>query len=193
MIQIAILLVLLGVPVSSLADAPQPLSECGQTLEGNHYLTQDLDCSGVDGHGVFLVTHGARLELRGFSIQNVEPGFGAVLCSGTCRVIGPGALSSVVWVGGIKSSTARISNVTITGSPHAAVIAENVPGSARVIIRDSVINGNFRGIRADRRVRLLDTVVSDNSTYGISVRCNRGSYKLKGSAVESNSPDFTCH
>lgn len=46
-------------------DAPSPVTTCGQTLTGHHYLTGDLACDGVG----FRVTGEVTLDLAGYTLD----------------------------------------------------------------------------------------------------------------------------
>ena len=65
--------VVLCISTGGMAFTQVPVTECGQTVEGDAYLAGDLDCTGFQGEDptaamiILLSPHG-RLDLRGFTL-----------------------------------------------------------------------------------------------------------------------------
>lgn len=181
------LLALAPLLATSAAAAPQPLTSCGQDVEGDsYYLTGDLDCTGVGGMGVNLFRR-AKLELRGFSIRNAEEY--AVQCFRSCQIVGPGTISGN-W-GGVRAPyRLAITDVAIVDNEAFGISG----GSLR--IEDSEIAGGRYGILGGLKAKLVNSSVTGAAGSGIEFAasfpflkpgtCNRGRVKLVNSTVEGN-------
>jgi hypothetical protein len=168
----------------------QPLIACGQVVSGHYHLEGDLDCTGVVGHGVDMVGRRARLELRGFTISNASAA--GVQCRSGCKIIGPGTITGSGLQGLRAGGRMKVSDVTILDNAI-GIEASNNKNRGRVIIRGSDIEGNGHfGVYAQRRVKLLDSIVTGNER-GVVVDCLDGKYKVKRSTVTGNGSDFDCN
>jgi hypothetical protein len=168
----------------------QPLTECGQTVSGRYHLEADLDCTGVVGHGVNMLGRGARLELRGFTISNASAS--GVQCGHGCKIFGPGTISGSQLHGVRAGGVAKLFGVTIIGN-GLGIDAANNANRGRAIVRDSLVEGNDGfGVYAQRRVKLIDSIVTGNGS-GVVVDCENGKYKLKRSTVDANGDNFDCN
>jgi hypothetical protein len=136
---------------------PQPLTSCNQNVEGDVYLTGDLDCTGVGGFGVNLMKR-ATLDLRGFSILNAEQY--AVQCFKRCSVVGPG---SIVGSGGGIWAPHRLDVVDVSLIDNTLLGI----GSGKLTMTRSSIDGSQVGITSGIRARLIDSSVTGSEWSGI--------------------------
>jgi hypothetical protein len=182
--------VLLVAALKAWAYESQPLTQCGQVLEGTYYLTGDLDCTGVPGHGVDLTSRRSRLELRGFTLSNASAA--GVQCGQSCAIVGPGTISGSGIDGVRVGRKATIVGVTIVDNGARGVDAEDNGDRGRAIVENSHIEGNKVGVRGDKRVALIDSVVINNTDAGVVVDCAHGKTKVENSTVTGNGINFTC-
>jgi hypothetical protein len=136
---------------------PQPLTECNQNVEGDVYLTGDLDCTGVSGMGVNLMKR-ATLNLNGFSIRNAQDY--AVQCFKNCDIIGPGSL--VGNFGGIWAPH-RVDVVDVDLIDNGVLGI----GTSKLTMTDSSVEGSRVGIMAGARARLRNSTVTGSEWSGI--------------------------
>jgi hypothetical protein len=182
--------VLLLVPRESSAYEMKALTECGQVLEGTYYLTGDLDCTGVPGHGVDLTSRRSRVELRGFTLSNASSA--GIQCRQSCTIIGPGTITGSASFGVRVGRRAHIIDVTLTNNGNDAVSAEDNGDNGRAIVENCHVEGNGAGVRGDKRVVLIDSAVVNNTGGGVIVNCQHGRKKIENSIVTGNGVDFTC-
>lgn len=175
---------------TSWAGPPQPLTVCGQQLDGRYFLSQDLDCTGQIGHGVDLLGKNARLELRGFTLSNASAS--GVQCRHRCKIIGPGVISGNALHGVRAGRVAKISDVSIVSNGGNGVDVQNNAGKGRAILRDAHVEDNGTGVFAERRVKLKDSAIVANQNFGVIVSCATGKTKIKNSTVTGNGTDFDC-
>jgi len=168
----------------------QPLTQCGQVLEGTYYLIGDLDCTGVPGHGVDLTSRRSRLELRGFTLSNASSA--GVQCRQSCAIVGPGTISGSVGDGLRVGRRASVTGVTIVNNGGHGIDAEDDGDRGRAVVENSHIEGNGVGVRGDKRVALIDSVVINNTNAGVVVDCQHGKTKVENSTVTGNGINFTC-
>src|SRR5262245_51054195 len=111
--------------------AQTAVTSCGQVIEGDGYLTGDLNC-GSGTEAAVQIHSGGSLDLRGFGIQGGEYG---VLCAGEaqiigglevfpyapCRVFGGGTIDGQSVVG-IVASFLDLADVTVRSDASIALI-----------------------------------------------------------------------
>jgi hypothetical protein len=160
------------------------------TEKARYVLTADVDCMGEPDPALSL-PGGSVLELGGHTLSN-----GDVLCSGKCRIEGPGTISGGGVIGNDEIIVRRL---TITGSPSNGVLAINAKGHARAWIMDSVINGNaMTGVETDRMAHIFRSRIIGNGRYGVAVSlqpfndCTRGRIRSWGSEISGNGVDVAC-
>jgi hypothetical protein len=173
-------------PFAAMAGGPpQPLTSCNQNVEGDVYLTGDLDCTGVGGMGVNLMKR-ATLELRGFSILNAQ--YFAVQCFKRCSIVGPGSL---VGAGGGIWAPRRLDLVDVDLIDNGLLGI----GSDKLTMTASSVEGSRVGISSGLRARLIDSTVTGSEWSGIDAAgtfpprsgpCTHGRVFLWNSTVTEN-------
>lgn len=171
--------VLFATTFAAPAIAAEAITTCGQILNGDGYLTGDLDCSGDAGSGATVTfTKKATLDLAGFTltgrpndIVTMPDGghYGAtVQCTGRCAINGPGTI-----VGGSTSESAvvsfgpywqgrriEITNVTLTGGAYGAI-------ANRLELHDVTITGNRTAGAWGERAEIVNSTITDNGEIGV--------------------------
>lgn len=167
---------------------PQELTSCNQDVEGDVYLTGDLDCTGVGGMGVNLLKQ-ATLELRGFSIRNAQ-NIG-VQCFKACTILGPGSITGShngIW------APRKVSVVDVDLLDNGVLGI----GGDKIELVDSSVEGSRQGIVGGRRVDLVNSTVTGSDWAGVTVAsrlppssgpCTHGRLSLRGSTVTGNATD----
>ncbi|MFN2377253.1 MAG: hypothetical protein ABR538_12000 [Candidatus Binatia bacterium] len=155
-----LLLLLALVPTSALA-APEPLTQCGQTVT-DAVLTADLDCSGADGPAILLAGK-ANLDLAGFTLTGSTAG--AVRCEKRCNVVGGGSIvapvgldtdvefAAAVGPGDSGRSRVSVSGINVTGYRVAV-------GGKRVDVSDVAITSSWTGLSAGKKVTATNSTIS---------------------------------
>jgi len=185
---LSVLALLAFAPLTSAwaASAPQPLTSCGEDVEGDVYLTGDLDCTGIGGIGVNLLKR-AKLELRGFSIRNSEDF--AVQCFKSCEIVGPGTISGS-WGGVWAPYRLTITDVALVDNEVLGVASGNLR------MKDCEVVGGRYGIRGGLKAKIVNSSVTGAAGSGIEIAasvpfigpdaCTRGRVTLVNSIVEGN-------
>jgi hypothetical protein len=168
---------------------PQPLTECNQNVEGDVYLTGDLDCTGiVNGFGVNLMKR-ATLNLNGYSILNAH--MFAVQCFKRCDIVGPG---SIVGSGGGIWAPKKVEVVDVGLVDNGLL---GIGSSKLTMIRTSV-DGSRQGVTAGVRAELVDSSVTNSGWTGLRVSasfpsgsgpCTHGKLRMTNSTVMDNGLD----
>lgn len=155
-----------------------------------YVLTSDIDCAG-EPSPVLAMANRSELDLGGYTLSN-----GDVLCSGNCRIVGPGTISG----GGVfTDEKITVLRATITGSPSNGVLAVGATGLARATIIDSLITGSaMHGVEADRMTKVVRSQIMGNGRHGVAVSqqrfndCSRGRIRAWASEISGNGLDATC-
>jgi hypothetical protein len=192
----AVLAVLLG--AAGMAFAQVPVTECGQTVEGDAYLAGDLDCTGFVGEDptgaaiILLSSHG-RLDLRGFTLTGgLYVGVSCVeRCNAPHNRCGPyqirtarcdvfdsvgGGVITGAWQG-VSADSVRVRDVTLSNHVYDAI---GVNG--RVMLRSVTLTGNNVSVDTDGLVRVYDSTITGNARFGIAAR----TILLRNSTVTGN-------
>lgn len=144
-----------------------PVTACGQVLlRALGELQADLDCTGYSGDAIVL-SRGGKLSLNGFTVT-ANPGFGAIRCLRSCRLVGPGTIaggSFGVVASPVAGTTGRLHvslrSATITGASVA------MDGGWAAVVSNSTITGNVGGVQG-AYVTLRSSTIAGNTGYGIS-------------------------
>ena len=180
--------------------APVAITTCGQAVppRGLGYLTADLDCTGFDGAiGSVMVSRGATLELRGFTLTG---GLFGVVCGElvprpdlppalqmgrTCKVDGGGGTITGAEAHGVLIYRGQVSDVTITHSGQAGVASMNKMTLENVTITDSGTDG----ARSDRGAVVVGTTITGSGEDGLHAAL---SAKVLGSTLTGNGISADC-
>ena len=212
---------LLAPAAASLAAGNQPpveVTTCGQVLDGDGFLSADLDCSGFDdtvvispkdgdvrGVAVVLRQNNSTLELRGHTLTaGTRRG---VWCVKGCEIIGEGgSILGLAGNSGVYSGRSlKIEGVTVSlFADHGlqvrrrakvldSVISDNVEHGIRadggaLIRNSSIIDNGERGISTGRAVRIYDSTVAGNQHHGIQA----GKILVKDATVTGNGVFGVC-
>jgi hypothetical protein len=161
----ALMLALVIVTVAVAHAQPTPVTTCGQQVTTRRAeLTTDLDCTGSDVDAVTM-TNGGRLDLNGFTLTADGGGFGnGVVCNRTCKVSGPGTITSANIAAFLfgDSGRIRVDGVTITSSD----LAVRGPAAS---VRDSTVTGNGDGISGtiNRFVVVRNSTITGSGGTGV--------------------------
>jgi hypothetical protein len=146
--------------------AAEPITYCGQTINGRGYLIGDLDCTGFNGHAV-QITRG-RLDLKGFTIHGAN--FCGVHCEGPCKIYGPGTITQNGLDGINVDDWVIVRGVRITDNLVTGIFARNVNAGSRVLIKDATISGNgFNGVETDKAAVIRFSSISNNGEHGLDL------------------------
>jgi hypothetical protein len=139
---LSVIIVAWALPVVARA---QPLT-CGQVVSTDAILTGDLDCSGFPE--ALILSGEVQLELAGFSLSGAPVG-----CDDKCTIKGPGTVNGVQDANGAAPGprSIRLSDATANGQ---------VGSAKRILVTDSVVNGNVTGII----VEMTSSTVNDSTT-----------------------------
>jgi hypothetical protein len=155
-----LLLLIALIPTTALA-APQPLTDCGQTVE-DAVLTADLDCSAFDGPAVTMAGR-ANLDLAGFTLTGSL--YGAAVCTGRCTIEGGG---SVVAPPGLDQNlnTSFAVITSETGKGRVSLSGIEISGYSMLVAAgrvelSSVALASSRGGIAATRVAATDTTFTN--------------------------------
>ncbi len=188
--------------------AATPVSTCGQVVQTKAaFLTRDLSCAG-DGSSGVVMERGGVLDLHGFSIRNAD--LDGVTCLRSCTIYGPGTIIGNQLDGVSAASNASIKGVTVTNNGDWGVEAQNAESNGKILAKGCTVYGNRGGLKADRRLKLIDTTVNGNRVAGavVGLTCGgrAGRITLNNSTVMGNDggPEcaagteacfdlFTCH
>ncbi len=133
------------------------ISSCNpQLVIGHATLGRDLDCSAADVVNGSIVIGRGTLDLNGHTLVT-PPGYG-ILCSGNCKIVGPGTITGAgSAIGGSKSVKVIDVDIAVTGGIGVAAfdklsllrVTVNGPwygtiGAATKIV-DSTINATVVG------------------------------------------------
>ncbi len=172
----------------------------GHTITGGDIgVYCDRPCSVV---GPGLVTGSKYFNVDGFGtsvhlkqVDVTNAGYLGLQCWKTCVVDGPATMSGNGDAVAGSGNTKIRGMVTITGN-DIAVSVSNSHGTATVFVSGSTITGNNRGIWTQRRIKLVDTSVTNNGVTGLlagEFRCPRnGVISLVRSTVTGNDTDPSC-
>jgi hypothetical protein len=170
------------------------VTDCRARVTGEassrYVLTGDVDCADESVPAIVLAS-GDSLELDGHTLSD-----GDVVCSGSCRIVGPG---TIVRGGVTAGGRVVMLRTTITGSPSNGVLATNGKGRARATIIDSSITGSaLTGVEADRMMRIIRSRIVGNGRHGVAVAlqpsndCMRGRIRSRLSTISGNGLADAC-
>jgi hypothetical protein len=156
-------------PLHASASVPVAVTQCGQVLAGDGFLTGDLDCSAqTSGAASVVLSKTGRLALGSFTITGSTSAAvqDTVRCEGRCIIQGPGTISGghhgIASRAG-KSGRVDLSDVTVTGAAFGIV-------APKVHLRNVVVSGNtFEGVRSDK-ANITSSQITDNGGLGAGVR-----------------------
>jgi hypothetical protein len=164
----------LAVTLANPAAAEVLITTCGQVATERARLAADLDCSShvgsavvlqrttlyLDGHKIIGSGRVESVPYSGVAVACVTPdtSYADGLRPTRCTVVGPGEISGAD--DGIRSQFPRVRGATITGN-------------------------QATGVGATGRLRLTDTIVSNNGTAGVVV-VGRGRSLISGSTLREN-------
>lgn len=171
------------------------ISSCGdgQTIQGNAFLTADLDCTGRAFHAIEIV---GKLNLNGHTITAGSHRL-AVHCLGNCSVVGPGTITSDDGLGVLGRRNLTVKNVTFTGV-HTAITAIDTQGKGRAVIQNCTITDVATGVLAAVPLRMSDTVITGARQSGIALgksdggECAAVRASLKRSSISGSGSDPLC-
>jgi len=175
--------VVLFISTWGIAFAQVPVTECGQTVEGDAYLAGDLDCTGFEGEppshaAIILLSRHGRLDLRGFTLTGGI--YSAVECVKRCTPIhnrcgpyqirparcdvfdsvGGGVITGARY--GIGADSVRVRDVTV--SNH---VSDAIATNGRVMLHNVTLSGDNVGVDTEGLVRVYDSTITGNAEFGI--------------------------
>ena len=196
--------------IANSVHADVPVASCGQEIEGDAYLTGDLDCTGA-GNEYGIVMLRGRLDLRGHTLRIDSPtsgeGVTAVYCfnfnlgCGVRSTVPGGHIECLPNAGrtaGISTQgPLRVSDIRISGCDFGmdsygdnmtldnSVIEDNqvgiITGHGNVTMSNSQVLNNGQGIDAIR-IKLDNVTIQDNADFGL----NAVRVKMRDSSVSRN-------
>ena len=147
---------------------------CGQSIRGRGVLLGNLDCTGFIGHAVIIER--GKLELKGFTIRGAA--FYGVHCEAACQINGPGTITENGLDGVHAEHWAIVRDARVTNNGLSGVIARNINGGSRLVIKNATISGNgFNGIEADNLAVVRNSNIFANAQNGVDVgvqHCDTG-------------------
>jgi len=148
----------------------------------------------VTGSNFFGIdAFGTSVHLKQVDVTNVP--VRAVQSWKACIIDGPATMSGSGDAVAASGNTKIRDGVTITNNDTALAVF-NDHGTAGVIVTGSTVTGNRQGILTQRRIKLVDSSVTDNGTNGLSAgeyKCPRNGFiSLVRSTVTGNGTDPSC-
>jgi hypothetical protein len=142
--------------------------------------------------GIGIIAFGVPFKMTQVDVTN-HPIMG-VECFKACKLLGPGTISGNGT--GVRAGTmARLRSVSVSGN-NTGIDAVNDGLRGRALIHESTISGNRIGVTADVLVKSLNSTITGNAQYGISVgneSCTRkGLATLKAGTATGNGTDPDC-
>lgn len=201
--------------------AQTQVTTCNQHWEGDGVLAADLDCTSIGPSGIGLIMAEiplkrarSSLDLQGFTFT-VGTDWG-ILCIGRCKIFN-GTIRASDEVGIVADGTVFVDNVTfsdhvgsvLTGgrarvsnsifTGNGIVNSGSSQGGKNLVIRDSTLTGNFVGIGAWQKMKIIDSTVTGNLRSGIDTtgglaftNLKRTKIKVVDSIVTGNGTDPEC-
>ncbi len=175
--------------IAGVGNAAEPVEvvACSQVMEGDAYLSGDLDCSGA-AYSPFVVElgDGGTLDMRGFTLTGA-PGDDVVRCRYDCVINGPGTIAATArghGISGLKWSGRRRDEIVVQGIN--VVGGENGIIGRRLVVYDSVITGANSSGAAARRIVAERSFFTNNRYVGIYSRESRRPIVLRDCVVTGN-------
>lgn len=158
-----------GIP----AWADTAVNTCGQVLQGEGFLSADLDCSATGAVALFIGE--GTLALGGFTLTGA-----GIACEGSCAIIGPGtvALDVDLYSPPVGPGAREITGdddlrlVNLVGSFSAGVVGEvsiegsqvtgSIYGDKRTRVYSSTIEG---AVGSDKFIRVDDSQIIEGRVY----------------------------
>lgn len=185
MLAVVVSLVLVSVAPQANGAAGTPITDCGQTVTTNAYLTQDLHCVAIDG--VIVGADGITIDLKGFTLRgNVGGGShygindleydGVTIQNGVVRNFDSG-----VYAVGSTDSVSLV-NLTVSGNTGGGIIIVGDSASVKstTASANSGVGINIIGATA----KIQSSNAHANQSHGIWV--TGASTKIQKSTASGN-------
>jgi hypothetical protein len=159
---------------------------------GSYVLTSDLTVGTGSNYGIDISASGVDLDLRGHTIDGggTCTGTPVTACSGTA---GASYGIEVVSFAG-ATLVSHIHHGRVRGFAFAGVITWNYAGTGTTLdhltVTDNAIAGvEVQGITPETVIRVSDSVISRNKTYGVTFTNSQTRLELENNVISENGSD----
>jgi hypothetical protein len=182
MVALVVVLVVVVAPEAS-GKGGTPITSCGQVVQTNAFLTQDLHCGGTDG--VVVGADGITIDLKGFALIGGNGGFG-VSDDGYDRVtVTNGIVRNFVW--GVyafnQSDKLSLPSLVVSGNGFDGV---NVDGDS-TSVASSIVSGNaINGVVVHGDSAKIQSTMASGNTGGSGFYVHGDSAMVQSSSASGN-------